>query len=111
MKRLARTRSENRASQPVSGRAQWSVGSIDEDGIRYGLTTYALISSTIATAPAMVTTQSTIVRQGCGRRRASLSTGLWEWCSCVTAGGQCVSPPDTPGPANGSAVADRAAAV
>jgi hypothetical protein len=39
MKRLARTRSEKRASQPLLGRAQWSVGSIEEDGILYGLTT------------------------------------------------------------------------
>ena len=51
MKRFASTRSEKRASQPCPGRAQCSVGSIDEDGIRYGLTTHALIASTIAIAP------------------------------------------------------------
>ena len=34
MKRFASTRSEKRASQPLAGRAQCSVGSIDEDGIR-----------------------------------------------------------------------------
>ena len=34
----------------MPGLAQWSVGSIDEDGIRYGLTTQALIASTIAIA-------------------------------------------------------------
>ena len=39
MNRFASTRSENRDMQPESGRAQCSVGSIDEDGIRYGLTT------------------------------------------------------------------------
>ena len=59
MKRFASTRSENRASQPVPGRAQWSVGSIDDDGIRYGLTIHALIASTIAIAPTIVTVQST----------------------------------------------------
>ena len=63
MKRFASTRSENRASQPGAGRAQWSVGSIDEDGIRYGLTTHALIASTIATAPTIVTIQSTAIRR------------------------------------------------
>ena len=54
MKRFASTRSELLPSQYASGRAQCSVGSIDGDGIRYGLTTHALIASTIATAPAMV---------------------------------------------------------
>ena len=79
MKRFARTRSEKRASQSAAGRAQWSVGSIDDEGIRYGLTTNALIRRTIAIAPAMVTAQSTIVRHGCGRRRARRSIGLREW--------------------------------
>src|SRR5919198_759544 len=51
MKRLASTRSEKRARQPGPGRAQWSVGSIDDDGMRYGLTTHCLIARTIATAP------------------------------------------------------------
>ena len=54
------------ASQPGSGTAQWSVGSIDEDGIRYGFTTQALIASTAATAMAIVTAQSRIVGQGSG---------------------------------------------
>src|SRR5919198_5550798 len=109
MKRLARTRSEKRASQPVSGRAQWSVGSIEEDGILYGLTTYALIRRTIAIAPAIVTTQSTIVRHGCGSRRASLSTGLCVWCSWGTSTGddQPAAPPAAPGPANGLAAGGR----
>ena len=62
MKRFASTRSENRASQPGPGRAQWSVGSIDDDGIRYGLTTKALIASTIAIAPTIVAVQSTPTR-------------------------------------------------
>ena len=87
MNRFASTRSEKRASHPCAGRAQCSVGSIDDDGIRYGLTTNALIRRTIATAPAIVTTQSTIVRHGCGRRRASLSTGLCECCSATAGGG------------------------
>ena len=62
MKRFASTRSESRASQPSPGRAQCSVGSIDEDGIRYGLTTHALIASTIRIAPAIVTIQSSAIR-------------------------------------------------
>ena len=67
MNRSASTRSENCAVQPFSGLAQSSVGSIDEDGIRYGLTTYALIASTIATAPRMVTAQSMAMRHWRGR--------------------------------------------
>ena len=62
MKRFASTRSEKRASQPDAGRAQWSVGSIDDDGIRYGFTTHALIASTIAIAPTIVTIQSMAIR-------------------------------------------------
>ena len=59
MKRFASTRSEKRrAGSPGPGAAQCSVGSIEEDGIRYGLTTQALIASTIATAPTIVTSQS-----------------------------------------------------
>ena len=64
--RFASTRSEYPASQPLPGVAQCSVGSIDEDGIRYGLTTYALTASTIATAPTIVTTQSIVTRHRCG---------------------------------------------
>src|ERR687885_594496 len=67
MNRFASTRSENRASHPCPGRAQCSVGSIDDDGIRYGFTTHALIASTIATAPAIVKIQSSATRQPCGR--------------------------------------------
>src|SRR5438552_18651677 len=67
MNRFARTRSEKCARHPLPPpRAQWSVGSIDDDGIRYGLTTHALIASTIAIAPTIVTTQSMIARHGCG---------------------------------------------
>ena len=55
MNRFASTRSEKRDMQPLPGRAQCSVGSIDDDGIRYGLTTQALIASTIAIAPRIVT--------------------------------------------------------
>ena len=75
MKRLASTRSEEPDSQPGSGAAQWSVGSIDEDGIRYGLTTHALIARTAATAMAIVTTQSTIVSQGAGSVAVTRSSG------------------------------------
>src|SRR5262249_21041012 len=71
MKRFASTRSEKRASQPLPGRAQWSVGSIDEEGIRYGLTTHALIARTIAIAPAIVTIQSIVIRQPRGRLRVA----------------------------------------
>src|SRR6266545_8349342 len=66
MNRFASTRSEKRAVQPEPPRAQCSVGSIEEDGMRYGLTTHALIASTIAIAPAIVTIQSMIPRHGCG---------------------------------------------
>jgi hypothetical protein len=79
MKRLASTRSENRASQPLPGRAQCRVGSIDEDGILYGLTTHALIASTIAIAPTMVTIQSIVRRQPRGRLRVARVIGLSEW--------------------------------
>ena len=65
-----------RASQPWAGAAQWSVGSIDDDGMRYGLTTHALIARTIATAPTIVTTQSIATRQPCGRCGKSRSIGL-----------------------------------
>src|SRR3954449_9822545 len=78
MKRFASTRSESRASQPGPP-AQCSVGSIEEDGIRYGLTTHALIASTIAIAPAIVTTQSIAIRHGRGSRRVIRSTGLRDW--------------------------------
>ena len=80
MKRFASTRSENRASQPGRGRAQWSVGSIDDDGIRYGLTTQALIASTIAIAPTIVTIQSTAMRSRRGRRPVTRSSGWWNSC-------------------------------
>src|SRR6476619_3919840 len=81
MKRLASTRSERRASQPWPGRAQCSVGSIEDDGIRYGLTTQALIASTIAIAPAIVTIQSIAIRHGRGSPAVSRSSGLYDWCS------------------------------
>ena len=49
-------------SQPELGRAQCSVGSIEDDGIRYGFTTHALIASTMAMAPMIVTAQSMVTR-------------------------------------------------
>jgi hypothetical protein len=63
---FASTRSDVPASQAGSGTAQWSVGSIEDDGIRYGFTTQALMASTAATAIAIVSAQSTIVGQGAG---------------------------------------------
>ena len=69
MKRFASTRSEKRDSQPDPGRAQCSVGSIEDDGIRYGLTTNALIASTIAIAPMIVTAQSMVTRSQRGQVR------------------------------------------
>src|SRR6476620_1749272 len=87
MNRFASTRSESRASQPGPP-AQCNVGSIDEDGIRYGLTTHCLIANTIATAPAIVTIQSIAIRQGRGRRCVSRSTGLRErWTGLGGSGG------------------------
>src|ERR671937_2549353 len=77
MNRFASTRSERRASQPGPP-AQWRVGSIDEDGIRYGLTTQALIASTIAIAPAIVTIQSIVIRQPRGRLRVARVIGFRE---------------------------------
>src|SRR5436853_7754610 len=91
MKRLASTRSERRASQPAPP-AQWSVGSIEEDGIRYGLTTQALIASTIATAPTIVTIQSIVIRQGRGSRHVSRSIGLRERWRGGVAGSAIVGP-------------------
>src|SRR2546426_12492490 len=79
MNRFASTRSEVLDSQPVPGRAQCSVGSIDDDGIRYGFTTHALIASTIAIAPAIVTIQSIVIRQPRGRLRVRRSIGFREW--------------------------------
>src|SRR5438067_1985734 len=88
MNRFASTRSEKWASQPLPGRAQWSVGSIDDDGIRYGLITHALIASTIATAPTIVTTQSIAIRVPRDMFRVSRSIGLWGgWGAGSRAGG------------------------
>src|SRR6185503_20192967 len=76
MNRFASTRSEKRASQPLPGVAQWSVGSIDEDGIRYGFTTYALIASTIAIAPRIVIAQSMAIRHWRGKPCVRASIGF-----------------------------------
>src|SRR5918992_2195761 len=76
MNRFASTRSENWAVHSAAPRAQWSVGSVDADGIRYGFTTHALMASTIATAPTIVTTQSIATLHGRGRRCVNRSTGL-----------------------------------
>src|SRR5689334_18932812 len=76
MKRFASTRSEKRDSQPLPGRAQCRVGSIDDDGIRYGFTTYALIASTIATAPRIVIAQSMAIRHWRGKPCVRTSIGF-----------------------------------
>src|SRR3954470_16116526 len=91
MNRFASTRSEKRDSQPLPGRAQWRVGSIDDDGIRYGLTTHALIASTIAIAPTMVTIQSIVIRQPRGRPRVARVTGFQVFSSSAGGGGPSTS--------------------
>ena len=53
--------------------------------MRYGLTTHALIASTIATAPAIVTIQSMMVRHGCGTPRRT--SGFRPWYSGGGGGG------------------------
>src|SRR5437870_260677 len=91
MKRFASTRSEKRARQPLALREQCSVGSIDDDGIRYGLITQALIARTIAIAPTIVTIQSIAIRVPRGMLRVIRSIGLWE-CrtgSSNRGGGSC----------------------
>jgi hypothetical protein len=50
---------------------------MDEDGIRYGLTTHALIARTIAIAPTIVSIQSTAIRRRRGSRPVTRSSGWW----------------------------------
>src|SRR5262249_25330255 len=57
---------------------------MDDDGIRYGLTTHALIARTIATAPTMGTIQSTAIRARRGRRPVTRSSGWWYSCPSVS---------------------------
>src|SRR6476620_4092427 len=76
MNLFASTRSEKRDSHPLPGFAQCSVGSIDDDGIRYGFTTYALIASTIATAPRIVIAQSMAIRHWRGKPCVRTSIGF-----------------------------------
>src|SRR5919201_1476735 len=74
MNRFASTRSDDPASQPSVGRPQCSVGSIDADGIRYGLTTHAFNPRTIRTAKTIVSAQSSADRWRLlrfGKRRSS----------------------------------------
>ncbi len=54
---------------------------MDDDGMRYGLITHALIASTIATAPTIVTIQSTTMRTRRGSRPVTRSSGWWNSCS------------------------------
>src|SRR5712691_1272439 len=79
--RHASTRSEKCASQPglPGDRAQWRVGSIDEDGIRYGFTIHCFSARTIRMAPMIVTAQSIAIRHWRGRFRVRRSTGFHEW--------------------------------
>ena len=88
MKRFASTRSLKRASQPGAGFAQCSVGSIDDDGMRYGLTTHAFSAKTIsdragdredpvehdarAARQAREETAERISHRTCSRRQASI---------------------------------------
>ena len=74
MKRFASTRSVARGTAQTGAGAVG--GSIDEEGMRYGFTTHALIAKTIATAPTIVTTQSIAIRHGRGRRWVRRSTGF-----------------------------------
>ena len=76
MNRFASTRSEKRGFAAAARPAQCSVGSIDDEGMRYGLTTHALIASTIAIAPTMVTTQSMAIRQPRGSPLVARVIGL-----------------------------------
>src|SRR5256885_755248 len=78
--RQASTRSLELPRQPTAGFAQFSVGSIDDDGMRYGLTTHSLSASTIRIAPAIVRIQSSVTRTlrgSPGKRRASGSRLRW----------------------------------
>src|SRR4026209_2503481 len=81
-RRLAMTRSANRPSQNAPGLAQWRVGSIDPEGMRYGLATSAWNARTTAMATKMVASQSTMVRHGCGIR-------LWARSRTLTSNRQC----------------------
>src|SRR5215475_1300997 len=74
--RHASTRSLESPRQPTATGpfAQFSVGSIDDDGMRYGLTTQSLSANTMRIAPAMVRIQSSVtltLRGSPGKRRAS----------------------------------------
>src|SRR6266508_3434344 len=96
MNRFASTRSEKRARQPGPGRAQCSVGSIEDEGILYGFTTHALIASTIATAPMIVAAQSMAIRHPWGRPSVILSTGFltpWEISRVQAPGPALLAPP------------------
>jgi hypothetical protein len=50
-KRIASTRSDVSAMQPAPGRAQWSVGSIEDAGIRYCFVTSARMTTVSTTSP------------------------------------------------------------
>ena len=58
--------------------------------MRYGFTTQALMASTIAIAPAMVTIQSIAIRHGRGSPEVIRSSGLRE-CRCRSDDDGCCS--------------------
>src|SRR5262249_57627379 len=73
---MAERRGEKGDGHRGAGRAQCSVGSIELDGIRYGLITHCLIASTIRIAPTIVTSQSIVTRQPRGSPAVRRSTGF-----------------------------------
>jgi hypothetical protein len=92
MKRLAITRSEWSARQPSAGRAQWSVGSIEAVGTRYGFATSTFTARTTTTAMTIESVQSSTLRHGSGTRLVRRSRGFFtsahlsgrpEWLSPV----------------------------
>ena len=66
--RQASTRSAKRAVHPRAGVAHFNVGSIEDDGILYGVITYAFTASTTTTAATIVSAQSIAIRTGRGNR-------------------------------------------
>ena len=82
MNRFASTRSFELPRQP-DWPVQWKVGSIDDDGIRYGLTMKPLTRRTTPTAIRIVIAQSAGVRQRGGRRCVSRAIGPFFTCRLV----------------------------
>ena len=76
MKRFATTRSECDDMHPAAGRAQCSVGSMEDEGTRYGFATSTFTARTTAIAKAIESVQSRTLRQGSGTRRVRRSSGF-----------------------------------